>query len=252
MPTVKSGWKRCTQKCVQIYRISRAGYAFSFLGGTMSNKRVNKITTIAMLTAITYVVMLVGRVPIVPGFDFLKYDPSDVIVTLGGFIWGPLVSFIVSPVVAFIEMITASGTGPIGFLMNVIQTLSFAGTATLIYKKKRTLAGAVCGLLIATAFTTVVMLLWNYLITPIYQNVPRDVVKEMLVPIFLPFNLLKSAINASFTFLLYKPVVSALSKSKKIMLVENKKKGKFGFFTAVFVAILLASVIAVLLWNNII
>ncbi len=218
----------------------------------MNSKRVNKITTVAMLVAIAYVVMYVGRIPIVPGMDFLKYDPSDVIVTLGGFIWGPLVSFIVSPTLAFIEMISASGTGPIGFLMNVIQTLSFAGTATLIYKKKRTLFGAVFGLVIATAVTTVVMILWNYLITPIYQNVPREVVKGMLVPFFLPFNLLKSAINASFTFLLYKPVVSALSKNKRIFTVENKKKGKFGFFTAVFIAILIASVIAILLWNNII
>lgn len=217
----------------------------------MNNKRVNKITTVAMLVAIAYAVMYVGRIPIVPEpFSFLKYDPSDIVVTLGGFIWGPLVSFIVSPVVAFIEMITASGTGPIGFLMNVIQTLSFAGTATLIYKKKRTLGGAVLSLLAATVLTTVVMILWNYLITPLYTPyMTREQIKGYLVPIFLPFNLLKSAINASLTFLLYKPVVSALSKSKKIMVVENKKKGKFGFYTAVFIAIFVASVVAVILWN---
>ena len=147
----------------------------------MNNKRVNKITTIAMLVAITYAVMYVGRIPIVPGVPFLKYDPSDVIVTLGGFIWGPLVTFIVSPIVAFIEMLTASETGPIGFLMNVIQTLSFAGTATLIYKKKRTLGGAVMSLAVATVVTTAVMLLWNYLITPLYMTyVTRAQIKDML------------------------------------------------------------------------
>lgn len=217
------------------------------------NKKINKITTIAMLVAITYVFMYVGRIPIVPGVPFLKYDPSDVIVTLGGFIWGPLVSFIVSPTVALIEMITASETGIIGFIMNVIQTLSFAGTATLIYKKKRTLAGAVISLAIATVVTTVVMLLWNYLITPLYMTyVTRAQIKDMLVPVFLPFNLLKSVINASFTFLLYKPIVSALSKSKIILTVNNKKRGKFGFYTAICIAILIAAVIAVLLWNNII
>ena len=219
----------------------------------MNNKRVNKITTIAMLVAITYAVMYVGRIPIVPGVPFLKYDPSDVIVTLGGFIWGPLVTFIVSPIVAFIEMITASETGPIGFLMNVIQTLSFAGTATLIYKKKRTLGGAVMSLAVATVVTTAVMLLWNYLITPLYMTyVTRAQIKDMLVPVFLPFNLIKSAINASLTFLFYKPVVSALSKSKKFIVVDQKKKGKFGFYTAIFIAIIIASVVVLLLWNNVI
>ena len=69
------------------------------------NSKTKKLTTVAMLCAITYVVMAVGRIPIVL---FLKYDPSDVIVTLGGFIWGPMTSCIVSVVVAVIEMITVS------------------------------------------------------------------------------------------------------------------------------------------------
>lgn len=49
------------------------------------NSKTKRITVIGMLCAITYVTMVVGRIPIIL---FLKYDPSDVIVTLGGFIWG--------------------------------------------------------------------------------------------------------------------------------------------------------------------
>lgn len=47
------------------------------------NGKTKKLTTIAMLCAITYVVMAVGRIPVVL---FMKYDPSDVIVALSGFI----------------------------------------------------------------------------------------------------------------------------------------------------------------------
>ena len=46
-----------------------------------------------MLCAISYVVMAVGRIPIVL---FLKYDPKDDVITLGGLIWGPLTSCAVS------------------------------------------------------------------------------------------------------------------------------------------------------------
>ena len=39
------------------------------------NVKAKRITTIAMLCALAYVVMAVGRVPVVL---FLKYDPKDV------------------------------------------------------------------------------------------------------------------------------------------------------------------------------
>ena len=75
------------------------------------NTKTRKITMIAMLCAITYVIMAVGRVPVIL---FLKYDPSDVIVTLGGLIWGPMTSCIVSVTVAVSEMIPVSVRGILG------------------------------------------------------------------------------------------------------------------------------------------
>ena len=133
------------------------------------NSRTKKIVTTAMLCAITYVVMAVGRIPVVL---FLKYDPSDVIVTLGGLIWGPMTSCLVSVIVATVEMITVSDTGIIGCIMNIVQTLSFACTAAVIYKKKHTLSGAVIGLSVGWLTTVVVMLLCNYLVTRLYMGYP--------------------------------------------------------------------------------
>ena len=63
---------------------------------------------------------------------------------------------------------------------------------------------------------TGVMLLWNYLITPIYLGYPREAVVELLIPAFLPFNLLKGGINAALTLILYKHVVNTLRKAKLI------------------------------------
>lgn len=108
------------------------------------NSKTQKLTTVAMLCAIAYVVMVVGRIPVVL---FLKYDPKDVIITLGGLIWGPLTSFSVSVIVSVIEMLTVSETGILGCIMNIISTCSFACTASFIYRKKHTLLGATMGLL---------------------------------------------------------------------------------------------------------
>ena len=182
------------------------------------DSKTKKITTTAMLCAVAYVVVVVGRIPVVL---FLKYDPKDIIITLGGLIWGPMTSFIVSVIVSLIEMVTISENGVLGCIMNIISTCSFACTASVIYKKKRTLSGAVTGLVAGSLMMVLVMLLWNYLITPIYMGYPREAVAELLVPAFLPFNLLKAGLNAGFTFLLYKPITTALRKAGYISDSQN-------------------------------
>ena len=144
---------------------------------------------------------------------FLKYDPKDIIITLGGLIWGPLISFTVSVIVSLIEMVTISEKGILGCIMNIVSSCSFACTAAVIYKKKRTLKGAVVGLLSGSVAMVLVMMLWNYLIAPIYMGYPREAVAKLLLPAFLPFNLLKSGLNAGFTFLLYKPITTALRRT---------------------------------------
>jgi riboflavin transporter len=183
------------------------------------NTRTKKITMVAMLCAIAYVVVVVCRVPI---FMFLSYEPKDVIITIGGFLFGPLTSLVVSVIVSFVEMFTISDTGIIGCIMNILSSCAFACVAAYIYKKKHTLLGAVIGLTAGCVAMTIIMLIWNYLITPIYMGYPREAVAEMLIPIFLPFNLLKSGINMAVTILIYKPIVTALRKAGLVE-VSNKK-----------------------------
>ena len=57
------------------------------------------------------------------------------------------------------------------------------------------------------------MMLCNYIITPIYTGLPRETVAGMLLPVFLPFNLIKYGINTAVTLILYKPIVTALRKA---------------------------------------
>lgn len=176
---------------------------------------VKKLATLAMITCLAYVVMLVSKLmPSVNGF--LDFDFKDVVICIGGFVYGPAAAAAVSLVVAFIEMITISSTGPWGFLMNFLATASFCCTACFIYKKHHTMKGAVIGLVTGVICLVVVMLLWNYLVTPIYQSMPREAIADLLLPVFLPFNAVKGGMNLAATLLLYKPVVTALRRAKLI------------------------------------
>lgn len=187
-------------------------------------KRFNSksLVTMGMLCAVAFVAKLISNVfPPVSGF--LSFDLKDVIIVIAGFMMGPVASILISVVVSFVEMVTVSTTGPIGLVMNILASCAFACTASVIYHRDRKIKGAVIGLIAGVLAMTAVMILWNWLITPLYMGVPREVVKGMLVPVFLPFNLVKGGINATLAMILYKPIVTTLRKAH---LVEGSEAGK--------------------------
>ena len=194
----------------------------------MKKMSVKKLVLLAMLAAMAYIMVSLIRIPVVL---FLKYEPKDVVVTIGGFLLGPMASFIVSLVVSLLEMVSISETGPIGCLMNLLSTCAFSCTAAFLYKRKHTLGGAVSGLVIGSVFMVGVMLLWNWLITPLYMGVDRNAVEGMLLPVFLPFNALKAGLNSAMVMLLYKPLATALRKTGLVETGSGKSGGsRLGFY----------------------
>lgn len=213
---------------------------------------VKYMTTVAMFCAISFIAVLIGKlVPNIAGF--LSYDPKDAIVAIAGFILGPAAAAIIALIVSFIEMLTVSTTGPYGMLMNFLSTCAFAIPAAWFYKKSHSYKGAVIGLGIGVALMALCMVLWNYIVTPFYMGVPREQVVAMLVPVFLPFNLVKGGINAGLTLLIYKPVVGALRKAKLVAPSKSGQKGKFSLgFTLFAVAVLVTFVLLFLVLAGII
>lgn len=212
-----------------------------------SASRVRTMVSLAMLTAITYVVMCLSKfLPQVLGF--LQFDLKNVVICIGGFIFGPMAAAAVAVVVAVIEMFTVSDTAFWGCIMNAIGACAFCCTASFIYKKKHSMSGAVIGLAVGTLFCTAVMLVWNYLITPLYmKGVTRDQVVAMLIPIFLPFNLVKGGMNMAVTLLLYKPVVGALRAAHLVAPSENTQKGKLNVGMLLFALMLLVTFVLLML-----
>lgn len=209
------------------------------------------LTCLAMLTAIAYVVMILSKaLPQVLGF--LQLDLKDTIICIGGFLYGPLSAAVISIVVAVVEMFTYSETGPIGCIMNLLATCAFCCTASYVYKKAHTKKGAVAGLTLAVVALTAVMLLWNYLITPLYMTgTTRADVADMLIPVFLPFNLVKGGLNMAVILLIYKPVVTALRKARLAPQshtpIQEKGRLNAGFLLFAFALLVTFVVLALVL-----
>lgn len=208
------------------------------------NLTAKKITTIGMLCAMAMAVNLLISFPIVPAVSFLKYDPKDIIIVMGGFIFGAMPAFIMSVVCAVLEIMFRGGT-ILDILMNVISTCTFACTAAFVYKRDHTRKGAVIGLALGVILSTVSMLLWNYIVTPIYFQMPREEVAKLLLPGILPFNLLKSGLNAGFTFVFYKAIVKALRKAD--LVEDSGYETKISAGLIIVAVFLCASIIGIIL-----
>ena len=203
------------------------------------------VTSIAMLTGVSVIIAWMSK--LMPPVMFLDFDFKHVAVCIGGFTFGPMAAAIIGILSSLIEMLTFSHTGPWGFLMNALATCSFCCTASWVYKRNRTQKGAVLGLSAGLVFMVGVMLLWNYLITPLYMTgasgelVSRQAVAAMLPTLFLPFNLAKGGMNMAATLLLYKPVVTALRASGLVPPSQSGEGRRFNLGFLLFSLALLAT-----------
>ena len=188
------------------------------------NEKVRKLVTMAMLAALSIVLVYVIHFPIFPAASFLEYDPADIPILIGTFAYGPLAGVLLTVVVSVIQgMTVSSGSGLMGIAMHIFATSILVLVAGNIYRVKHTKKGAVLALVCGVLAMTAGMVVFNYFITPDLADTAavaanREVVKTLLVPVIVPFNLIKAGVNSVVTFLVYKTV------SRHLVHGENWKK----------------------------
>lgn len=207
--------------------------------------RTRTVVAVGVFAALAYVAVVLFHFKA----SFLTFDLKDAVMAIGAMLFGPLYGLAMSLIVALLEAITISSTGIYGFVMNVLSSVTFVCLGSLIYSRRRTLTGAVVGMLVSVFGTTAVMMGANLLITPYYMGVSAGDVAAMIPTLLLPFNLTKAVFNASLVFLLYKPIAGALkaagfvsgSSSGSSSAVGSGRKKRFPVSPAVVIALIFAA-----------
>ena len=172
----------------------------------MKHNHTLKLTTMAILAAISVALVYLVHFPIFPAVAFLEYDPADVAILICGFAFGPIAGVAVTLIASVVQGITVSaGSGLYGILMHIIATATYVLVSSLVYRHHKTKGGAALSLLLGTLAMTLAMIPANLFITPYFMGVPQAVVVELL-PFIIGFNAIKAGVNGIFTFLLYKSV----------------------------------------------
>jgi len=179
---------------------------------------LKQLTQMAMLAAISIVLVFFIRFPIMPAAPFLEYTPAEVPVMMAAFLYGPAAALVLAVVVAVVQGMTVSAhSGIIGIIMNILSMGSYVLAVGLIYHRGygKSTKKAVAAMFAGIIATTAVMAFWNIVFTPIFMGVPRQVVIEMIVPIFVPFNLIRAGINSLIAFAAWRAVGALLLKQVK-------------------------------------
>jgi len=166
-----------------------------------------RIAVYALFVALAIVTSFI-ELPIFPAAPYLKYDPSGIVSLIAGFAFGPAAAAIVSA----LGFLPHAFTNPWGALMAILVALALSLPASVIYRRNRTRRGALIGIVMGALVALVAAILGNLVITPIYAHMTVAQVAAMIVPVLLPFNVLKFAIHAVVTFAIYKPITTLLDK----------------------------------------
>lgn len=195
---------------------------------TTSN--VRKLTGTAMLAAVATVLMyLEFPIPIMPAF--IKMDISELPALIAGFAYGPISGIAVCLIKNLIKLPSTS-TAAVGELFNFVMGALFVGTASIIYKLKKSRTGAIIGSVVGALVMAVVAVPYNYFVVyPAYvvmYHMPLEAIIGMyqainpnvdgllacLLTFNLPFTFFKGMVDAVICFFIYKPLSGILHGRK--------------------------------------
>ena len=194
-----------------------------------TTKFIARTGLFAAMSIILYLVPgLKFAVPFFP--SFLEFHFDEVPALIAGLAYGPLSGFFVILVKTLVKL-PMTNTMCVGEIADFIYSAAFVIPAALIYKKNRSIKGALIGLLVATviqiftaAFITSFLILDFYIFM---MGWPKQVIINMCKAanpkvtslgwtffffVGVPFNAMKDAIVVVITFLLYKRLHKIIDK----------------------------------------
>ncbi len=169
---------------------------------TLNKISTNKITKIAVLSAISIILQYI--VPFKVG-GFLDVEFSDFPAIIGSFALGPIAGVLVELIKNLVHLLISS-TNLVGELANFLVNGVFVLIAGIIYNFMKTKKGALLALLCGTVAMTGLAVLSNrFLLLPIYmKNAPVSVYWNTIFTLITPFNFCRGLVLSLLTFFSYK------------------------------------------------
>jgi len=198
---LQSGWEKTRRLCVVFPRTFEDEGARNFIIArrisVMKHKALSTraLTAQAMLAAIAIFLVYVNFPIFAPPFDFLRIDFADIPVLLATAMFGIPAGLSVLFVASFIQSLLPGGAFPWGLVMHLISSGVLVIAWSLVYRIRKNWLTGLLGAVAATICVTLVMIPVNLIVTPIYTGYPVEAIREILLPILIPFNCINAGTN---------------------------------------------------------
>ena len=168
--------------------------------GDFKNSKSNRIAISSLLASFSLVLAIISHYLSIPMVPMLKVDISDFPIFLSTFLLGAPSGYIILFAVSFIRSLFFSSAGWTGLIMRIVSCVSifFIG----IYQKsgKKLFLWMFCAIL----FSVIVKIPVSYIFWTKFHFMPPDFIKSIMLPIVIPYNLIKNLVNVFLAYLFYK------------------------------------------------
>lgn len=179
------------------------------------SNQVKRLVFDGVFAALGVVLMLLIRIPLLPAAPWLLYEAGDIPAIIGGLIVGPVHGLLILLVICLVQMVTPNSWGIYGLVMHLTSTGVLVLLSSIAWNRTRRQAPLIIALVAGALLMTAIMIPMNLWITPLLFKMPVEEVIKMIVPVLLPFNLLKGGINVAASYLVFRGLKGLLPHMAK-------------------------------------
>jgi riboflavin transporter FmnP len=178
----------------------------------MNKVPIYKLVFLAMTAALSFVLMWFGF-PIIPIAPYLKFEPSDVPLMIATVTYGPTAGVLALTVKSLMYFLLHGGS-IFGIIMNFFASATFLLVISYVNKKMNFAVATGAG----SIAMALVMIPLNMIIVPLEFGVAFEQVWALILPVYIPFNLIKGILNTVFFVLIW-----SVLKNREIVRIHIKK-----------------------------
>ena len=184
--------------------------------------RTRKLVLIAMLAAISFILMIFPQFPLLPGADFLKIEFSILPILVGLYLFDLPAALTILVIRSLLKLLL--NNEGVNTWVGLVAVGSFVMVFALFFKRNASTKTYVAGSILATVTMTVAMMIVNFVYAvPLYAKFAHFDINQIfgtwhyLLAIVLPFNLIQGvifAISFAIIFVALKSILDRLTKKK--------------------------------------
>ncbi len=179
----------------------------------MKSRKTNYIIKVGMLSAIAFILQVIGSMMQLKVAGFLEIEFSDLPAIIGSLSLGPVAGVVIELIKNLLHL-TISSTGFVGEFANFVVNGSFVLVIGVFYKFNKTKKGAVIALILGSIVMPLAAAVVNYFVMlPLYMPAAGHAFKlNLVLTTITPFNFVRAIVLSVITMFSYKRLSPILHK----------------------------------------